>query len=181
MKSWLLVLNCFDTGLNWINSGDPESCSDIHGFNKASGKFQIRILKTSLDVLRAFKTRLVYRHVCAQKRLSSDRRLNSLFNYLACLSRSHTLIITTMENSVKFAFDVETHDVLYNTLVLLPLPHVWRQSRTNNCVCIPPLSLSPVCSTGKLCMRVCSSKCQFFLMMMWWKTCFSLIFNCVQC
>ena len=43
---------------------------------------------------------------------SSDRRLNSLeiFNYLPCLSGSHgTLIITTIENSLKFTFDVETH------------------------------------------------------------------------
>ena len=57
--------------------------------------------------------------MCSEKFMSPDRRLNSSFNYMACLSRSHTLIITTMENSAKFAFDVETHDILYNTLVPL--------------------------------------------------------------
>ena len=80
--------------------------------------------------------------MCVQKRLSSDRRLNSLFNYLACLSRSHTLIITTMENSVKFAFDVETHDVLYNTLVLLPL-HMSGGRVEPTTVCVFPPQFVP--------------------------------------
>ena len=80
--------------------------------------------------------------ICSESFMSSDGRLNSSFNYMACLSGSwHTLIITTMENSAKFVFDVETHDVLYNTLV--PLPHVWRQSRTNNCMCIFSPSVCP--------------------------------------
>ena len=47
-----------------------------------------------------------------------------------------------MENSVKFAFDVETHDVLYNTLVLLPL-HMSGGRVEPTTVCVFPPSVCP--------------------------------------
>ena len=90
-------------------------------------------------MLRAIKTRLGYRLFVFRIVCLLIEGWILLWNYLACLSRSHTLIITTMENSVKFAFDVETHDVLYNTLVLLPQSTCLEaESNQQLCVYFPP-------------------------------------------
>ena len=81
---------------------------------KLSAKSSSIVSTGSRDSLREIETQLGNKYVFSsdQMCLSSDRRLNFLeiFNYLARLSGSQrTLIITTIENSLKFTFDVRTH------------------------------------------------------------------------